>query len=210
MSEQRYQEKPVFSRSLSRLLLARDIFCRTKSTLNILGHLNSLPYFPITVNKSLFLPVDVSKTAERIANSADPGQATSSVASDLDLHCLSGLSVPLIPHTYKGVKMRAIVCSLLCAFNPCHAERIKIPRPFPAVSQSDYLIQIPDINSHTGRQTVQIQISWLLQKPTDLDLHCLQRHGIYGFSRTRVKTSQLYDFHAFLIHHYVNKPIQMY
>ena len=25
------------------------------------------------------------------------------------------------------------------------------------------------------------------QKPTDLDLHCLQRQGISGFSRTRVK-----------------------
>ena len=27
---------------------------------------------------------------------------------------------------------------------------------------------------------MQIQISWLLQKPTDLDLHCLQRHDISG------------------------------
>ena len=35
---------------------------------------------------------------------------------------------------------------------------------------------------------MQIQISWLLQKPTDLDLHCLQRQGISGFSRTRVKS----------------------
>ena len=34
---------------------------------------------------------------------------------------------------------------------------------------------------------MQIQISWLLQKPPDLDLHCLQRQGICGFSRTRVK-----------------------
>ena len=25
---------------------------------------------------------------------------------------------------------------------------------------------------------MQIQISWLLQKPTDLDLHCLLRHGM--------------------------------
>ena len=33
---------------------------------------------------------------------------------------------------------------------------------------------------------MQIQISWLLKKPTDLDLHCLQRQGISGFSRTRV------------------------
>ena len=34
---------------------------------------------------------------------------------------------------------------------------------------------------------MQIQISWLLKKPTDLDLHCLQRQDISGFSRTRVK-----------------------
>ena len=30
---------------------------------------------------------------------------------------------------------------------------------------------------------------WLLQKPSDLDLHCLQRQGISGFSRTRVNPS---------------------
>ena len=30
---------------------------------------------------------------------------------------------------------------------------------------------------------MQIQISW---QPTDLDLHCLQRQGIFGFSWTRV------------------------
>ena len=70
--------------------------------------------------------------------------------------------------------------------NPCHAEQIHMPRPLLTFSQSDYLIQIVDINSHTKWQTVQIQISWLLQKPTDLDLHCLQRKGISGFSRTRV------------------------
>ena len=34
---------------------------------------------------------------------------------------------------------------------------------------------------------MQIQISWHLKKPTDLDLHCLQRQGISGFSRTRAK-----------------------
>ena len=33
---------------------------------------------------------------------------------------------------------------------------------------------------------MQIQISWLLKKPTDLDLHCLQRQDISEFSRTRV------------------------
>ena len=30
------------------------------------------------------------------------------------------------------------------------------------------------------------QLASNLQKPTDLDLHCLQKQGIYGFSRTRV------------------------
>ena len=34
---------------------------------------------------------------------------------------------------------------------------------------------------------------WLLQKPTDLDLHCLQRKGISGFSRTRVKIQNVDD-----------------
>ena len=38
---------------------------------------------------------------------------------------------------------------------------------------------------------MQIQISWLLQKPTDLDLHCLQRQCRSGFSRTRVKDTYL-------------------
>ena len=71
--------------------------------------------------------------------------------------------------------------------NPCQAEKIVMPRPLPIVSQSDYLIQVVNTNSHTKWCTVQIQISWLLQKPTDLDLHCLQRQCISGFSRTRIK-----------------------
>ena len=52
--------------------------------------------------------------------------------------------------------------------------------------QSDYLIRVFDRNSHISWQTVQIQINWLPQKPTDLDLHCLQRKCITGLSRTRV------------------------
>ena len=63
-----------------------------------------------------------------------------------------------------------------------------MPHPFQIFSQSDDLIQIVDINSHTEWQTVQIQISWLLKKPTDLDLYCLQRQDISGFSRTRVNS----------------------
>ena len=50
--------------------------------------------------------------------------------------------------------------------------------PFLIVSQSDCLIQVVDINSHTEWQTVQIQFIWLLQKPTGLNLHCLLRHGM--------------------------------
>ena len=37
---------------------------------------------------------------------------------------------------------------------------------------------------------MQIQVSRLLQKPADLDLHCLQRQGISGLSRTRVKLTK--------------------
>ena len=33
---------------------------------------------------------------------------------------------------------------------------------------------------------MQIQISWLLQNPNGLDLHCLQRQDISRFSRTRI------------------------
>ena len=62
-----------------------------------------------------------------------------------------------------------------------------MPGPILIFSQSDYLIGIVAINSHTLWQTVQIQISWLLQKPIDLDLHCLQKQSISGVSRTRVK-----------------------
>ena len=43
---------------------------------------------------------------------------------------------------------------------------------------------------------MQIQISWLLQKPTDLDLHCLQRQSISGFSRTRVKIKMKHPIFA--------------
>ena len=51
---------------------------------------------------------------------------------------------------------------------------------------------------------MQIQISW--QKPTDLDLQCLQRQGISGFSRTRVKydySTKLIPQKSSLLHSYV-------
>ena len=62
-----------------------------------------------------------------------------------------------------------------------------MPRPLLIFSQSDYLIWVVAISSHTKWQTVQIQISW--QKPTDLDLHCLQMQGISGFSTTRINST---------------------
>ena len=78
--------------------------------------------------------------------------------------------------------------------NFCHAEWITMPRPLLIFSQSDYLIQVVDTNSNTEWQTVQIQIRWLLQKPADLDLHCLQRQGISGFCRKRVKLLNILFF----------------
>ena len=70
---------------------------------------------------------------------------------------------------------------------------MKMPCPLLILSQSVYLIQVVDTNLNTEWQTVQIQISWLLQKPTDLDLHCLQRQGISGLSRTRVNIHENHD-----------------
>ena len=75
--------------------------------------------------------------------------------------------------------MSSVMTECCCMVNPCHAEYIRMPCPLLIFNQSDYLIQVVDINSITEWQTVQIQISWLLQKPTDLDLHCLQTQGIY-------------------------------
>ena len=66
----------------------------------------------------------------------------------------------------------------MCALNFVMLN--KKPRPFLIVSQSDRLIQIVDINSHTKWQIV--------QKPTDLDLHYFQRQGISRISRTRFKS----------------------
>ena len=77
------------------------------------------------------------------------------------------------------------------SINPSHAEWFKMPCPPLIVSQSDYLIQVVDTNSHSAWQTVQIQINWLLQKPTDLDLHCFQRQGI---SRFRVQGQYSYFY----------------
>ena len=70
-----------------------------------------------------------------------------------------------------NVKLRCFIIIADAFFvNPCHADKLRC-----------YWIQIVDVNSHTDWQTVQIHISWLLQKPTDLDLHCLQKQGISGW-----------------------------
>ena len=61
---------------------------------------------------------------------------------------------------------------------------MKIPCPLLIFSQSDYLIQVVDIylmaNSADPDQLAS-------KKPTDLDLHCLERQSISGFSRIRIK-----------------------
>ena len=125
------------------------------------------------------------------ANSGDPYQMPHSAASDLGLRCL--------PFTFLGAS---------------RLQWVKMSSPLLIVSQSHNLIQIVDINSHTDWKTVQIWIftvckgraclgwtgpgfRWLhtlsreaasVKKPTDLDLHCLQRQGMSGFNRTGVHT----------------------
>ena len=69
-----------------------------------------------------------------------------------------------------------------------------MPHPLIIFSQSYYLIQIFVINLHIWWQTVQIQISWLHQKPTDLDLHCLLRQSMSCSAREGLikKTIQIF------------------
>ena len=62
-----------------------------------------------------------------------------------------------------------------------------MPHPFQIFSQSGYLIQVVDINSHTDFANSADPDQLASEKPTDLDLHCLQKQCISGFSRTRVK-----------------------
>ena len=69
----------------------------------------------------------------------------------------------------------------------------KLAHPLLIFGQSVYLIQVVVTNSNTEWQIVQIQICWLLQKPTDLDLHCLQSQGISGFSRTKLASVDQLD-----------------
>ena len=52
-----------------------------------------------------------------------------------------------------------------------------MPQQFLIVSQSTLLIQINKLNDKHGRS----------RSTADLDLHCLKRQGISGFSRARVK-----------------------
>ena len=62
-----------------------------------------------------------------------------------------------------------------------------MPCPLIILSQSDSLILIDDINSDTIKMANNADSDQLLlQKPTDLDLHCLQRQDIFMYSRTRV------------------------
>ena len=65
-----------------------------------------------------------------------------------------------------------IICFALEVQDPCATElhqnkgrgfvRVELVNPYPA--KPGYTLPL---------QTVQIQISWLLKKPSDLDLHCL-------------------------------------
>ena len=69
-----------------------------------------------------------------------------------------------------------------------------MPCPLLISSQSDYLIRVFDRNSHIKWQTVNIQICWLFQKPTDLDLHCLLRQGMLCLARERLTVSSWCSF----------------
>ena len=139
-----------------------------------------------------------------MANSADPDHLASSdclLRQGMSCSAREGLGqlwgVVRVVFTYTAQKplirlnMHGLISTLLfLCHNPCHAEYIKMPCPLLIFSQSDNLIQVVDTktNSHilNDKQCWSISVG-LLQKPTNLDLHCLQKQGISGFSRTRVK-----------------------
>ena len=77
---------------------------------------------------------------------------------------------------------RLYILVLLCILTPVLLNKL-MPCPFLISSQSDYLIRVFDRKSYIQWQTLQIQISWLLQKPPDLDLHCLLRQGMLCSAR---------------------------
>ena len=50
---------------------------------------------------------------------------------------------------WNGLDEDIVFSDTVLSFNPCPAEYIKMPRPFQIISQSDYLIQIVEINAQT-------------------------------------------------------------
>ena len=80
--------------------------------------------------------------------------------------------------TWSGVTTDSF--SLLCPVcqnlegpvSPSHAEYIKMPHPFLISSQSDYLIQVFDRNSHDNLMINSADPDQLASS-ADLDLHCL-------------------------------------
>ena len=103
--------------------------------------------------------------------------------------------------THQRWCVHSILAIVLLRAIICLAEWIKMPCLFLIVSQSSYSIQIVDSNSNSEWQTVQTQISWLLKKPTDLDLHHLQMQGISMTIRTRVKNN---GFLSLFLYYYFN------
>ena len=93
---------------------------------------------------------------------------------------------------WQNSHMKCLICTEdIHNTCPCPAEYIKMPCPF-LYNQSDYLIQIIDINSYTELQTVQIQISWLLRSQLIWIYTVCKSWGISGFSRTRVKVDSVW------------------
>ena len=67
-------------------------------------------------------------------------------------------------NAYEAMVLLTVLTSVYCdsPYSPLKFKNVRISIPCPA--EPGYALPW---------QTVQIQISWLLKKPTDLDLHCL-------------------------------------
>ena len=146
------------------------------------------------------------KDQDQPASSVDPNQMLQNVASDLGLHCLLTLLRPVcwflrlimvnhyqamqlcrISWTYTGqICHRVLFCLEEAHLNPCYAEQINMPCPFLIVSNPNCWYKFTYWMANSADPD-------LLQKPTDLDLYCLQRQGVSGFNKTRVKFNKYFN-----------------
>ena len=99
-------------------------------------------------------------------------------ASCHDLHCLFALIKQIFKEVWKlklvtPENIMQIPCSTCPTWSHFIQDKLKISI-YLSLDKCKICIKLIIMSSHVALKTVWILISWLLQKPADLDLHCLQ------------------------------------